>query len=41
MKDCVCKRARLTCTDACICNEAQKYKSQNDYYCYNSSGDEE
>ena len=38
---CGCKKAGLTCTDVCICNEAQQRENQNDYYCYDSSDDEE
>ena len=37
---CGCKKAGLTCTNACICNEAQECENQNDY-CYDSSDDEE
>ena len=39
-----CKKAGLTCTDACICNKAQECENPNDYYCYDSydsSDDEE
>ena len=37
---CGCKKAGLTCTDACICNEAQECENQSDYYCNDSSDDE-
>ena len=40
MNVCSCKKAGLTCTNACICNEAQECENQNDY-CYDSSDDEE
>ena len=38
---CRCKNAGLTCTDACICNKMQDCENENDYYCHDSSDNEE